>query len=52
MLRPIFKIMESKAFMKSVIADFVQFFRAIAKLLFSEQRLGSKLCQRSVLRFS
>ena len=35
--------------MESLIADFIQFFSAIAKFLFLQGRLGTRLCVRSIL---
>ena len=39
------------SFMESLIADFIQFSSAIAKLLFLQGRLGTRLCVHSVLWF-
>ena len=38
--------------MESLIANFVQFSCVNATFLFFEQRLGTRLCLRSILRFS
>ena len=38
--------------MERLTGDFIQFFFAIAKILVLEQRLGTRLCLRSILRFS
>ena len=39
------------SFMESLITDFIQFSGAIAKLLFLQGRLGTRLCVHSVLWF-
>ena len=38
--------------MEGLVADFVQFYRAIAKFLCLEQKLGTRLCLHLILRFS
>ena len=38
-------------FMESLIADFIQFFSAIARFLFLQERLGTRLCVHSISRF-
>ena len=40
-----------QSFMESLIADFIQFFSAIAKFLFMQGRLGTRLCVYSTSRF-
>ena len=44
MLRPIYEIKQRSTFMERLIADYVQFSCAIAKFLFLEQRLDTRLC--------
>ena len=39
------------SFMESLITDFIQFSSAMAKLLFLQGRLGTRLCVHSVLWF-
>ena len=51
MLRPVYKIKQSRAFMESLIPEFGQFSRVIAKFLFLEARLTTMLCLCSTLRF-
>ena len=52
MLRLIYEIKLSRTFMESLIADFVQFSSTIAKFLFLERELGTRLYLASVLGFS
>ena len=37
--------------MESLITDFIQFFIAIAKYLFLQERLGTRLCVHSISWF-
>ena len=50
--RVIYKIEESRAFIESLLADFVHFSSAMTKSLFLEGRLAAKLYLHSNLRFS
>ena len=51
MLRLIFEIKQGRTLMESLIADLVQFSYVIAKFLFLDRRLGTRLCLYSNLRF-
>ena len=49
--RQSYEIKQSRAFMESLIPEFGQFSRVIAKFLFLEARLTTMLCLCSTLRF-
>ena len=51
MLRPIRGIKKGRTFTESLIADFVEFSSAIAKVLFLGLRLGTRLYRPSLFRF-
>lgn len=52
MFRPMYEIKQSRTFMESLIADIIQFSRGIAKFLFWEGRLDTRLSVLNFNRFS